>query len=87
MDLVVPGGMGGQEAVKRLLELNPEAKVVVSSGYSNDPVMAHFHQYGFCDAVAKPYKNDELRQVIARAIKRLSAPRPVCSGVVRTKTG
>lgn len=87
MDLVVPGGMGGQEAVRRLLELNPEAKVVVSSGYSNDPVMAHFHQYGFCDAVAKPYKNDELRQVIARAIKRPSAPRPVCSGVVRTKTG
>ncbi|MHB8413965.1 MAG: hybrid sensor histidine kinase/response regulator [Acidiferrobacteraceae bacterium] len=82
MDLIVPGGMGGQEAVKRLLELNPEAKVVVSSGYSNDPVMADFHQYGFCDAVAKPYKNDELRQVIARAIKRPPAPRLVCSDAV-----
>ena len=70
MDLVIPGGMGGQEAVKEILQLNPEARVIVSSGYSSDPVMAHFRQYGFCEALAKPYKNEEVRQAVARALAR-----------------
>lgn len=74
MDLVIPGGMGGQEAVKKLLALDPGARVVVSSGYSNDPVMANFRRYGFCDAVAKPYKNDELRQVVSRLIGQRREP-------------
>jgi two-component system cell cycle sensor histidine kinase/response regulator CckA len=55
MDLTVPGGMGGREAMGELLALDPEAKAVVSSGYCQDPVMANFRDYGFRDVLAKPY--------------------------------
>jgi CheY-like chemotaxis protein len=60
MDLTVPRGMGGKEAVKRLLEFDPSAKVIVSSGYSNSPVMADFKKYGFSNIIAKPYMVNEL---------------------------
>ncbi len=70
MDLVIPGGMGGREAIKRLLDLDPEAKVIVSSGYSNDPIMANYKKYGFCEAVAKPYKNEDLRTIVQRVLAR-----------------
>jgi len=64
MDLTIPGYMGGKEAVACVHELDPAAKVIVSSGYSNDPVMAQFGDYGFCAAIVKPYKLEELAQVI-----------------------
>lgn len=70
MDLVIPGGMGGRETMKELLKIDAEACVIVSSGYSNDPVMAGYRDYGFSDAVAKPYRNEELRWVIHRLITR-----------------
>lgn len=60
MDLTIPGGMGGQEAVQEILNIAPDAKVVVSSGYSNDPIMANYKDYGFCSAIAKPYQLQEL---------------------------
>ncbi len=68
MDLTVPGGMGGQEATRKLLQLDPEAKIIVASGYSNDPVMASYQEYGFCAAIAKPFDLTELRQVIESAL-------------------
>jgi len=68
MDLVIPGGMGGRETIRRLLDFDPSAKVIVSSGYSNDPIMANYKHYGFCEAVAKPYKNDELRTVVQKVL-------------------
>ncbi|HHB77372.1 MAG TPA: transporter substrate-binding domain-containing protein, partial [Desulfobulbus sp.] len=55
MDLTIPGGMGGKEAVQEILALNPEARVIVTSGYSNDPVMANFRQYGFQASLLKPF--------------------------------
>jgi PAS domain S-box-containing protein len=55
MDLTIPGGMGGKEAVLRILDIDPDARVIVSSGYSNDPVMANYQQYGFAAAIDKPY--------------------------------
>ena len=64
MDLTIPGGMGGKEAVATILEIDPEARVMVASGYSNDPVMANYREYGFCGAVSKPFRLDELRAVI-----------------------
>ena len=70
MDLVIPGGMGGREAIGQLLEIDPQAKVVVSSGYSNDPIMADYRRYGFQDAIAKPYRNEELRAVVQRLLAR-----------------
>lgn len=60
MDLTIPGGMGGKEAARQILELNPEARLIVSSGYSSDPIMSDYSRYGFSGAVAKPYNVAEL---------------------------
>ncbi len=65
MDLVVPDGMGGKDAVKELLLVDPLAKVVVCSGYSDDPVLANCSQFGFVAAMAKPYAFSELQRIIA----------------------
>ena len=64
MDLTIPGGMGGIEAVKKLLEIDPMAKVIVASGYSNDPVLADYQKYGFSAAIGKPFSLDELARVV-----------------------
>lgn len=64
MDLVIEEGMGGQEAIKYLLEIDPDAKAIVSSGYSNAPVMSQFQEFGFIGFLAKPYRLDELGKVL-----------------------
>ena len=64
LDLTIPGGMGGKEAVGHLLKLDPQAKAIVSSGYSNDPVMADYQAFGFRGAISKPYRFEELCRVI-----------------------
>jgi len=69
LDLTIPGGMGGQEAIRRLLEVDPHVKAIVSSGYSNDPVMAEFQKYGFRGVVAKPYEIRELAKVLCQVIQ------------------
>ena len=68
MDLTIPGGMGGKEAIGRLLERYPLAKAIVSSGYSTDPVMANFAHYGFLAAVSKPYRIEELCQCLKETL-------------------
>ena len=68
MDLTIPGGMGGENAVKEIHKIDPEAKVIVSSGYSNDPVMANFNEYGFCAALIKPFHVRELMECVSKAI-------------------
>jgi CheY-like chemotaxis protein len=68
-DLTVRGGMGGQECVQYLLELDPAAKVIVSSGYSDSPVMAQYRSYGFRDIITKPYQMEDLSEVLHRVIK------------------
>lgn len=68
MDLTIPGGMGGREAIQKLVEINPEVKVIVSSGYSNDPIMAEFRKYGFSGVVAKPYNIEELSKTLHQVI-------------------
>lgn len=69
LDLTVPGGMGGKETVKQITALDPSVRAIVSSGYSNDPVMANYTSYGFCGAVKKPYLVQEMSQVLSAAIK------------------
>ena len=64
MDLTIPGGIGGKEAIRMLLEIDPKAKAIVSSGYSHDDVMANFFDYGFMGVVAKPYILESFAKVI-----------------------
>jgi len=68
MDLTVPGAMGGKDAMVELKKLDPDIRAIVSSGYANDPVMARFHEYGFCGYVIKPYKIEELGRAILKAL-------------------
>jgi PAS domain S-box-containing protein len=68
MDLTIPGGMGGREAVTRLLEKAPGARAIVSSGYSDDPIVANFREYGFVGVVAKPYRMHDLCESVRNAI-------------------
>lgn len=60
MDLTIPGGMGGKEAADKLIALDPAACLLVSSGYSNDPIMSDFRTYGFSGTIEKPYRISEL---------------------------
>jgi PAS domain S-box-containing protein len=64
LDLTIPGGIGGKEAMQRLLEIDPQAKGIVSSGYYNDPILASYLEYGFCGAVNKPYTVEEISEVL-----------------------
>ena len=68
LDLTVPGGMGGKEAMKELLRIDPEVRAIVSSGYSNDPIMSDYRQHGFKDVIAKPFDIEELGQVLRSVI-------------------
>ena len=73
MDLTIPGGMGGEEAIQKLLAVDPEARAIVSSGYSNNPVMADYKKYGFSGVLAKPYKIAELSAVLQSVMNGKSA--------------
>lgn len=66
LDLTIVGGQGGRETVQQLLELDPEVLVLVSSGYSHDPVMADHRAYGFCEVLPKPYSFSQLSAMLAR---------------------
>jgi CheY-like chemotaxis protein len=70
MDLTIPGGMGGKETATRILEIDPAACLIVSSGYSNDPIMADYSNFGFSGAVSKPYNMAEFSQLISSLLKR-----------------
>jgi PAS domain S-box-containing protein len=65
MDLTIPGGMGGKETVQKLLEIDPQAKVIVSSGYATDPIMSEYKKYGFKAVIAKPYSVKQLQETLS----------------------
>ncbi|MCU0845177.1 MAG: PAS domain S-box protein [Spirochaetes bacterium] len=69
LDLTVPGGMGGTETIGKIRDLAPGVRAIVSSGYSNDPVMAEYKNYGFDEVAVKPYKIEELSEVLYRVLK------------------
>jgi len=70
MDLTIPGGMGGKEAVEEILEIDSQAKCIVSSGYSNDPICANYREYGFKGVVGKPYTSKQLHDVLNQVLNR-----------------
>ncbi|MBN2737453.1 MAG: PAS domain S-box protein [Spirochaetales bacterium] len=64
MDLTIPGGLGGEEVIKIIKQIDPKVKAIVSSGYSHSKIMSDYRQYGFDDVIAKPYSFDQLMQKI-----------------------
>ncbi len=68
LDLTVTGGMGGVEAAASLKELDPSLKLIVSSGYSDAPVMSHFADYGFDAVILKPWTVKEMSEVLRRVL-------------------
>ena len=69
MDLTIPGGMGGAEAIAKLLELDPGVRAIVSSGYFNDPILTDYEKYGFSGVISKPYRVSELSEVVEEVIR------------------
>ena len=70
LDLSVPEGMGGREAIVGLRAYDPAVKAVVSSGYSNDPVVQNFEQYGFSARLSKPYKINDMKTILEHLIQK-----------------
>ena len=68
LDIVVPNGMGGKETIKNLCKINPRIKAIVSSGYSDDPIMADYRKYGFCGMLAKPFQIGDLSKVLNNTV-------------------
>jgi len=68
IDLIVKGGLGGKETIEELLKIDPSVKAVVSSGYSDDPILSDYKKYGFQGALAKPFEASDLALVLSRVI-------------------
>jgi len=68
LDLTIKGGMGGDQAIKELIKIDPDVKAIVCSGYFNDPVLAHFEEHGFRGAMAKPYQKADLESVLKKVL-------------------
>ncbi|HZR47523.1 MAG TPA: ATP-binding protein, partial [Candidatus Manganitrophaceae bacterium] len=64
MDLTIAGGMGGKETIERLIKIDPQVRAIVSSGYSDDPIMSDFKRFGFSGVAAKPYRLEELSRTL-----------------------
>jgi two-component system, cell cycle sensor histidine kinase and response regulator CckA len=69
MDLTVPGGMGGYEAMNVLRKIDPDVRGIVSSGYSTDPIMADYRKYGFKGIVPKPYTVKDLGAILHKVME------------------
>lgn len=64
VDLTVPCGLSGMQAAEQILAIAPTACLIISSGYSNDPIMADFRNYGFSAAIAKPYTISDFEEAL-----------------------
>ena len=64
LDLTLPGGMGGKEALKKLIEIDPTVNAIVSSGYATDATMSRYQDFGFRGVIAKPYEASELGRIV-----------------------
>ena len=64
LDLTLPGGMGGKEALKKLIEIDPTVNAIVSSGYAMDATMSRYQDFGFRGVISKPYEAAELGKTV-----------------------
>ncbi len=69
LDLTLPGGMGGKEALKKLIEIDPTVNAIVSSGYATDATMSRYQDFGFRGVIAKPYEAAELGKIVHEVIQ------------------
>ena len=69
LDLIIPGGMGGEKTIKKLLEINPDVKAIVSSGYSSDTVLSNYEKSGFISYLPKPYQTHEVAKIMHEILK------------------
>jgi signal transduction histidine kinase/ActR/RegA family two-component response regulator len=76
LDLTIPGGMGGRQTLSELLVIDPQVKAIVVSGYATDPILVQCQRYGFCGGIAKPYRAQQLHQVLCEVIQ---APAPTAT--------
>ncbi|MEM1060477.1 MAG: PAS domain S-box protein [Verrucomicrobiota bacterium] len=67
MDLIIPSGVGGADAVHTIKTMSPDTIVIASSGHSDHPAMLRPQDYGFSGVLHKPYKIDKLQEVITKA--------------------
>ena len=70
LDLTIIGGMGGKETMQAIRANDPDIRGIVTSGYANDPVLAHPQADGFDARLEKPYSQDVLGEVLADVLKR-----------------
>ena len=70
LDLSVPNGLGGKETIEQLRNFDPAVKAVVSTGYTNDPVVQDFSHYGFSERLTKPYNINEMKNLLEKVIKK-----------------
>jgi len=70
LDLSVPNGLGGKETIEHLRNFDPAVKAVVSTGYTNDPVVQDFSHYGFSERLTKPYNINEMKNLLEKVIKK-----------------
>ncbi|MFH1117264.1 MAG: ATP-binding protein [Pseudomonadota bacterium] len=68
MDLTIPGGMGGKQAMGEMIRLDPNVKSIVSSGYSNDPVMSDYKRHGFKAVLPKPYDGRQMCDLVEKLL-------------------
>ncbi|MGA1871904.1 MAG: PAS domain S-box protein [bacterium] len=69
LDLTIPGGMGGKEAIQQLRQIDPKIKAIVSSGYYRDPIMSEYKEYGFDGIIRKPYVITDLSEMLYKVIR------------------
>jgi CheY-like chemotaxis protein len=70
LDLSVPHGLGGKETIELLRNVDPAVKAVISSGYTNDPVVQDFSRYGFSERLTKPYNIKDLKNLLENVMKK-----------------
>jgi CheY-like chemotaxis protein len=70
IDLTIPEGMGGRELIEKLISYDPGVKAIVSSGYTNDPVMQDYASYGFAGSLPKPYRINEMKALLEHMIPK-----------------